>query len=209
MWPVLLKIQIPGLNILTIIFIYRWQGTDLLIDTGRRQRTISEVWKIYLLNAEDRVCQIKKIRGSAGSKDFFYLANSVWSMKQVYFSNWGYCTWSQACIFYTSRFIKPWWLVGFLFTFLFIPNFLVFQKMVAQIMQKKQKIFVSLSPDHIYLRDRPLINSLFGRTSAGMRGDTIYMEKSPLAREETFFIWKKVRELLKKFRSMDLGKNML
>ena len=32
----------------------------ILIDRGRCQRTIYEVWKIYLLNAEDRVCQINK-----------------------------------------------------------------------------------------------------------------------------------------------------
>ena len=72
----------------------------ILIDRGRWQRTISEVWKIYMLKT---VCQIYKIRGSEGSKDFIYLANCL---KHIYFSCWGYCTRPPASIFYISRFIE-------------------------------------------------------------------------------------------------------
>ena len=76
---------------------------SILVDIGRCQRTISEVWKIYMLKT---VCQIYKIRGSEGSegsKDFIYLANCL---KHIYFPCWGYCTRTPAFIFYISRFIE-------------------------------------------------------------------------------------------------------
>ena len=55
----------------------------VLIDRGCCQRAISEVWKIYMLNAEDRVCQINKnpkIRRIWGFLFIWQTLSEAWSM---------------------------------------------------------------------------------------------------------------------------------